>query len=465
MENIDRLKKEVFGKQKTLANIYQENGQSFLSDYVLRWGISEIKPATGLMSALNSLLAGIYGKDEASKITEQVRSQPLVSTIDHHGIFGHSFFLNSNLLFSLRPETKYLPVFATSGISLNNSSWPGCLVLTDSCGKLIRLSFFNDQYKTKTVFSAKKIGRQNVENILGHIQKLDFLDEAKKSKLTKLVSNVFLSAKVLERQTFSDQACLINQMFWTEVFPEAPKLIYLPLEDLVARVIIKDIVSNPEHVLYKLLFSSYGRDLAEKYFIDLKGAFGQGHGSFLFWGATEDGHRLALTREILEKDYSASADKIAEDLNKRKIYPTSLVCFLVMLYYNLNCLGGFNQTSWLTEIKEKFVELLKEMKEEFISAQVSQTIANNFAETPVAFSSVSNILFKPSLLDLYLNNVNYASIIEQAGKITLGQSLETELPEIYRIVVSEMNRVPELSAITPGEIAQNNGLTKNLSLL
>ncbi|MBI5530674.1 MAG: hypothetical protein HY918_04205 [Candidatus Doudnabacteria bacterium] len=465
MENLEQLKSAVLNKQKTLAAIYHNSGGLTLADYVLSWRLSKKEPEANFAKIIKFLLADIYGQDEAEKISGQIQKFPLVSTIDHHGIFGHPFFLNANLLFSLRNDLKFLPVLTTSGVSLNNSSWPACLVLSDKFGKQIRLSFFHDGHKTKTAFAAQKIEKRDVENIRKQIKGLKFLDGLKQKKLDELVKKVFLSPEVLERKIFSDQACIISRMLWAEVFPEAPKLAYLPLEDLVGELIVKDIANNKNHFLCQLLFTSSGFDLAEKYFTGLKGAFGFGKGSFLFWEVDGFGRRRALSRQDLETKYRDLAEGISNDLKDRKIYPTSLVCFLVSLFYGLNCLGGFNQTSWLTDIKEKFVALLSERGETELAARISQVVTDNFAETPVAFSLANNVLLKPSLLDLYLNNASYSSIINNARKITLAQSLETELPEIYKIVMPELDRLPELSAITSGQIAQNNGLTKKLDLI
>lgn len=473
MSDINLLKSAVFGRQNVLAKIYAQQGSVSLFDYVTGWqtGSGSVNESTA--SIIRDLAGKYLTHNEAQELFLQIQSHPLVSTVDHHGIFGHPFFLNANLLFSLRKELKYLPVFSTNGVSLNNSSWPGCLVLTNpKTGVLERLSFFHDGHKTKTVFGADKISPVETARVLEQIKNLSFLSFRQKEKLTRLVERVFLSPHVLEQNNFSDQTCVISHMLWQEIFPSAPKLVYLPLEDITAQILIKDIAANPSHILHKLFFTPAGWQLTEKYFTGLRGAFSETRGSFLFWGVDEEDKRMALHREGLKiKDlglkveHQLTSEVISSSLGKRTIYPTSLVCFLVMLTYNFNCLGGFNQTSWLTEIKEKFIALLMEMGENGLSEQVNKVVTDNFAETPLAFSYTNGLLTKPSLLDLYLNSVDYESLEQRAKKITLAQSLETELPEIYKIAVPQADRLVSLSAINPTQIAENNGLTKILSLL
>jgi|GEM_PF-1346608 len=486
MDNLTQLKKDIFSRQTILAEIYLQHGSKSILNYASSW-----PDPTGLVGSdaaeiIKDIAEAFIGKQEAEKMVFQIQKFPLVSTIDHHGIFGHPFFLNANLLFSLKSNLKFLPVFATSGVSLNNSSWPGCLILTDSDGRQVRLSFFHDGHKTKTVFGAVKIGQVEIERVLELTKQLTFLNSDQKEKLTQIIANVFMSDRVLRQKNFSDQACIISQMLWQEVFPLAPKLVYLPLEDIVSQIIIKDILSNPNHVLHRLFFTEQGWGLTEKYFKGLRGAFGSGRGSYLFWGVDKEGRRVSFIRQEsgiknrlpasslshrrwqageLSMEYQLTPENISQALNERKIYPTSLVCFLVMLHYNFNCLGGFNQTSWLGGIKEKFIELLKEIGEDILSVQISKVATDNFAETPLAFSFGNGLLSKPSLLDLYLNNVNYQALQALAGKMTLAQSLETELPEIYRIVVPEKERIANLLAVTASQIAQNNGLTKVLGLV
>jgi hypothetical protein len=473
MEQWEQLKTEVFKQRPILDKIYKQHGALSLTNYVKSWKINLSADTGQILSLVKDQYAQIYGADVALGVVAQLGKLPLVSTVDHHGLFGHPFFLNSNLLFSLYSGLDYLPVLATAGVSMNNSSWPGCLVLTDPrTGKIKRLSFFPDGHKTKTVFAAARITEQQVNKVLAEIGRLNFLDSAKKLKLATVVKDIFLANDVLAGQNFSNQACLINHKLWQRVFPIAPQLAYLSLEDLVAEIIIKNIATNPTHILYQLMFTSAGWLMLEKYFIGLKGAFGKTNGSFLFWGVDEQGRRVSLVRQGAEVvddktgiGYRMSAVEISQALGDRKIYPTSLTCFLVTLYYNLNCLGGFNQTSWLTEIKEKFSALLVEMGERALAEEVLKVATDNFAETPLALSLTNNSLIKSSLVDLYLADVDYGAVVQISKQITLAQSLETELPEIYKIVVPEQNRSSELLAITSGNIAQSNGLTKILGLL
>jgi len=459
-----KIKQEVFSRQKVLSQIYQNYGHKTLSDYVSAWQIPPFLPESAISKLLENGLTKVYGKTLAKDVAVQFKSSGLVSTIDHHGLFGHPFFLSSNLFFAQRSDIKYLLVFSTSGVSLNNSSWPGCLVLTHpQTRKLIRLSLFKDGHKTKTVFKSQKIDPSQISKVLKQIGNLDFLEQDSKNKLVSQLEKIFFSPEVANLHSFSDQACLISHKLWQATFPNAPQLIYLPLEDLVSEIIADFVCADAKNVLYRLFFTQDGWALLEKYFFGVRGAFGSGRGSFLFWGVDKLGRRVALENRAGRligpgTEFELTPGAVLKALRGKEIYPTSLVCFLTMLLYRVTCVGGFNQTTWLTEIKQRFLQLLEEVGEAEAAKKVEAAVTDNFAEGGLAFLKKGTESFKASGLDLFSSQNNFEIYTKLAKQITLAQSIESELPEIYRIVVPEQERQTELAALSLNEIIELNGL-------
>lgn len=462
---LEKTKRAVFARQKTLALIYERHGRLRLADYAKTWQTQPVEPENLVARLLEKNLGRIYGKDLAVSVTKQFLETGLVSTIDHHGLFGHPFFLNSNLIFSLKPGIKYLPVLSTSGVSLNNSSWPGCLVLTSPKDRrLIKLSFFNDEQKTGTVFKSAAISNDRLLQVAGRVSRLDFLTAGQKERFRGLFEKVFKSE---DFGNFSDQACSVSHKIWREIFPTAPELVYFPLEDLVSGILEEAICTSPKHILHRLLFTGQGWSLLEKHFNGVRGAFGGGRGSFLFWGLDAKGRRFAFIRQNgslsgLDVSLALKPEQISAALAAREIYPTSLMCFLVLLYYKVTCLGGFNQTTWLTEIKNKFAVLLAEMGEKEAALAVAGLETGNFAEGSLAILKNSQGYFKASALDLFLNSVGYPALQKLAHKVTLAQSIEAELPEVYRIVVPEKEREAHLAGGGLDKILEINGLKETL---
>lgn len=467
MDVLERLKTAVFSKQTVLAEIYRLHGGQSVFDYVQSWPVCPISETAGsMLGVLRKNLNGLYGETLADGVINQLRVFPLVSTIDHHGILGSPFFLNSNLIFSLRPEAKYLICFATAGVSLNNHTWPGSLLVTnEKDSHLRRFSFFPEKQKMRTVLSAGKLGEDDFHKTIGRIQVGDSIPQEQKSKLVSLVAEISSLAEIKNQPDFSHQACLFSYQLWSKTFPSAPKLVYLSLESLVSDLLIQNL-QNSQNIFAKLFSTPDGWRLLEKYFTGLKGAFGpKDAGSFLFWAVDSKGRRLHLRRagDRLKGENFAlqinSADIIAS-LRNKSIYPTSLVCFLVLLYYQLTCLGGFNQVNWLTGIKNKFVDLLKEMGETDLAEKISRVAANNFAETNLVFAFSGGRLYKPTLLDIYLKEDihQYEKIQAFSKKITLAKSIDSSLSEIYRVITPADERDKELLSISDAAIAKLSGM-------
>lgn len=440
MQDLEQLKRAVFGRQTVLAEIYNKFGRLSLANYVNSWPIAPANSnAEVFINELGLLLQGIYPESVISAVLAQLSNRPLVSTIDHHGLLNHPFFINSNLIFSQNGQTNYLICLTTSGISLNNSSWPGCLLLTASNGRLKRFSFFPDKQKTKAVFTTPPLTRRQLDKVLWEIRQDRVLNPEQKTKLENLVEQLF-EGDVLAQTAFSSQASLLSTRLWSKIFPSAPQIIYLPVEKLIAKIICNKIVPNPSHVLHRLFFTAAGWQLAEKAFAGSMGAFSSGHkGSFLFWGVNQKGRRVHLHRDggkIKDQaliNFDLSAASIAQMLSDEKIYPTTLVCFLVLLYYGITCAGGFNQVNWLTDIKLKFLELLEEMGDGEAVQTIQSVPTENFAEGNLA--SLPNNS-RPTGLDLYLTGRDYYQQYQDlARRLSLAESINSLLPDIYNIVV------------------------------
>jgi hypothetical protein len=468
MNDLEALKAEVFGRQKVLALIYKDFGNKSLYKYVDGWNISPPTERSKVVALeAGKLISKIYSEDIGKEAASQIGRLPFASTIDHHGILNHPFFINSNLIFSLFNKQKYLISFGTSSISLNNSSWPGCLLFNNDRGELGRISFFPDKIKNKTVYAAPAIKPEDVWKVLNNINKSPYCNSEQKDKLGALVQEVFNNSRVFELPNFSTQASLISYKLWSEIFPSAKKIVYLPIEDLVSQILADKICTDSDNLLYNLFFSQKGLVLLEKYFSGSLGAFSSQHkGSFLFWALDGKGRRVHLQKKgngIYGGRISIKLEPevIAKALVKRQIYPTTLVCFLVLLYYQFTCIGGFNQVNWLTDIKDKFVLLLNEFGFDDEVKKITLMSTDNFAEADLAFLSKAGELEKASGIDLYLSGKDlYSTYFKLAEQLTLAQCIENSLPEIYKVVVSANMRKPSLLELTSKFIAHNNGTEK-----
>jgi hypothetical protein len=459
---LEKIENIIFSKQTTLAEIYESNKTRSIYDYSNSWSESKERINPPIIEIIKSSLRQIYGNEVAEGVATQLKGSTFVSTIDHHGFLNHPFFVNSNLIYSLKKDLKYLICFSTASISLNNSSWPGCFMVHQ--GKdLKRFSIFPDRLKTRAVLSTPSFTKEDVDALLTKIKR-GLPDSA---PIQELARNVLLNDQVLNAEDFSQQASFVSTALWAEFFPMAPTLVYLPLEDIVSRILCEIINNDSNNILHRIFYTQEGQVLLEKYFHPWLGAFSYNRkGSYLFWGLEAKGRRthLSLQNGRLE-GWGASIpfnpDSIKYQVLTRKMYPTSLTCFLVMLYYNFTCLGGFNQVNWLTDIQNRFKGLLREIGESEAEKNISQVPTKNFAESNLGFLlDKENQPFKATGFDMYLQNNPelFSKYYELAKQITVGESMRSMLPEIYRIVIPEQEREPELMELTDEKVLEVLGL-------
>ncbi|MCL5667001.1 MAG: hypothetical protein M1383_04500 [Patescibacteria group bacterium] len=468
--SLQKLKEKVFNRQKELGQIYGQYGHLSLAGYVKTWKApGSTSPA--LLKGIGKLTEKYYGQKTAQGAVAQLKILPLASTIDHHGIFGHPFFLNSNLIFGLKSGINYLICLSTAGVSLNNSSWPGSMVLTDAnTGRPERISFFPDRQKTQAVLATQALAPENFLSMARKIAKLNFLGSEQKQNLENFLENLFQEGEIFKLESFSRQASVLSSKIWGKIFPRAPKLIYLPVEELVSEILTEEILPDPGNFLHQLLFTLSGWDDLEKYYRGSLGAFSSGHkGSFLFWGAGSGRRRIRLARKkdiLAGQDFALKLDPETFSLNLRngKIYPTTLVCFLVLLSHNLACLGGFNQVDWLSNIKANFKSLLEKRGQAGLAGNIALVPAANFAEGNLAFLQNSRgRLYKATAWDLLLTGKDYWDKYKGlAAALTVEESIFTLLPEIYKIITPAPERDPQLELLTDLEVARLAGIHKKL---
>ncbi len=474
MSNLEALKLAVLNKQKTLAEIYNGQGSLSLFNYVNAWPAAvPLPPSSPVLAYVREALESYYPPAVAAAAAGQFAAAPLVSTVDHHGLLNHPFFINSNLIFSLRQNQPYLICLATGGVSLNNSSWPGSLVFTGPGGGLRRLSFFSDRQKTGTVLAQPPLKLEQFDQFRRRLREEGLLSQAQKERLLTLLTDVFGDKEVGAAADFLGQSARASRLLWKNFFPTAPEVLYLPLEQLIGRL-AADIAGEPGHPLYPLLFSAAGLGLIGGTFAGSLGAFSSGHkGSFLFWGLAPTGRRIHLRHNAgcLEGDgFSLKAEPgaVAAALRQGRLYPTTLVCFLILLYYGVTCAGGFNQVNWLTDIKQKFLRLFAKAGLKDAAAAIGPIETKNFLEGSLGFfpGLAGQDFSLATGLDLYLAGQDfYHAYLQLAKQLALKDSIDCQLPEIYRVITPAEERQPELLAVTAADIFERAGLRKKVDSL
>jgi len=412
MDKILQIQNEVFLRRPVLKEILQTHGSDKLKTYVNNWPVFAGEVDKDFLEILENEAGEIYGQKIAGGLVKQLREKPLISTIDHLGIWNHPIFVNSDVIFSLHfNSNEFVPVLATESVSLNNSSsWSASLLWHDDNLMLKRFSFLPDKQKGLPVFSCPAISAGNLEQFVVKT----------KNKFKNLIEVLGLS----EEKNLSIQACKASARFWEKVFPCAPKLLYLPLETIVSKYLIK-IFTNEENPITKIISTEAGRKIWSKYFAD--------EHTFMFWGIDKKGRRQSI--KSIEEDFN-------QLLQSGQIYPSSPLCFMVLLFCGLTCAGGFTQTTWLSEVSGKFSKMLSEMGQSAAAQKVESVFTRNFAESVLAVLKIRDKFIFPSGVDLFFSGKDfYTNYIHLAENLTLAQSLNLAMPTIYSVVVPKADKV------------------------
>ncbi len=415
MVTLNTIKAEVFKRRPVLGEIYGTFGSQVLLDYIRQWPVPNVALDPLFMQAVFSVSENIFGSFIAQHISGQLQQQPLVSTIDHHGLWGHPIFVNADVLYSLHFQNSEIAVaLATESVSLNNtSSWSASILHHGAKGDLVRASLLKDKYKNLPVLSAPAITETHIARV---------------EKLHPEICAVIEAAEMqtnISAKDFSTQASILSNILWKKVFPSAPNLFYIPLERTVGWFLQN---LSPSHPVHTLVFTEQGREV-------WKQVFPNEH-TYLFWQLDHKNRRQPLA-------HIQNSEEIEHNIKTGRWYASSPLCFAVLLVSGVACVGGFTQTTWLTAIAEKLSEAYIKLGLTDTAHFVRGIPTKFFAESALAFLRVQNGIIRPTAADLLASGKDwYGAFANLARKITLQTSIDLNLPTIYSVVVPKSEQGP-----------------------
>lgn len=344
-----------------LKQVLLEHGDAPLIEYARYFAPKHQPPenAHELIDEISLQTQELLGQERSESVASQLHKTYAVGTADHHGPLTHPFFVHSNLLNAAAVDTENVIVLATSNVSLGNSSHPRGLLLSNTDGDYVRANLFPTNARNTPVF---RCGPYTKDGLDGAIKSLEWQPDAQ-----NLVRSVY--EKAFDVASFSEQVTVTNSILWKKFFGAStlPSLVYLELEAIVARVLLKHHMHGGT-ALNALLFDTVLRDKAH---ILLNGVQGSHttetlRGTFLFWYLPENesvrhalylrgnqlqtldgGHCLPMTPEFIENG-----------LRTRILIPSTMLSLMtVSCHYGLTCLGGYSQVNYLTQYKRVYQEL------------------------------------------------------------------------------------------------------------
>lgn len=472
---LDKLREAVWSKRPILKNIMKKHGGKTLYMYAQDFLDVNKSPVLDerkneLIETAGELIAKRLGEKTGQEVADQLRKYALVSTADHHGPITHPFWVNSNIISAIPylnvvkqsiGDLKHLIVFSFASISANNASaFPRGILFHGGVGdeNYIRQPILPDKLKMGVVYTMRAFNQQDLQKArrqLDSKKSLGKINPQRCEKIQQILTEHFGKPDVLSAPDLASQITKINYSLWPEFFSKEdgaekiPKLIYLEIETLVRELLLRYHLFNPSSLIYKFLFDPEYNRLTVKYFNNLAGAFSMRKktGTYLFWGLDKKLHRVRLRLDDVflhsfKRKFNVryTAEEVANALREKKIFPSMLLCYLIVsLYYGMKCLGGFCQVHDLTMIKLAWMNLLIEMDEEAQAAAVLPVQTKELGGDGLVLSyrrTMKGEVVPATGLDLILDNMTlpYENYVELSKKVTLNEIMSPMLPEMYTVL-------------------------------
>lgn len=497
---IAALQKAIWSRRPILGEIMAKHGQKTLYRYSQDFFDVNKSPLLDnrkpeLIATARDLIEQRLGTEIANNAARQLSRLALVSTADHHAPIDNPFWVNSNIISSIPffentdSDIRYLIVFSFASVSVNNSSgYPRGIEFhggMNGSGNFIKLPILPDKLKMGVTYGTRPFTHDDLtkaENELIKKQNSGELTQERRIKIGELMETIFGNKSVLESPDFCSQITNINFNLWPKLFspsvPKIPDLIYLEIETLVTELLLRYHLNNPKSLIYQLLFDSSYSGLVLKYFNNLAGGFSlEGDwGTYLFWATDSKLHRVRLLLEghcLVSRTrgykFDLSPESVADLLRRKKIFPSMLLCYLmVSLYYGMKCLGGFCQVHDLTMIKLAWGNLLREkgLEKEAVAIIPVQTKELGGDGLVLAYlKTAQGGLIPATGIDMALGDVqsDLKHYVELSKNVTLSEMMNPMLLEMYTVLYSSYQRDHGLLGITPEKILKATGLEKILS--
>ena len=373
---LNEIANEVIKNLPSLSSFYA-NSES-LSEYSKRinYYVPEktyLARQSRFRQKLREKINRIFNKDELANIKIDINDEwgVIGGIVDHCGILDHPLFLASHLVSNFykllnRDKEGDILTFATGNIPLNEPFRRRGFMLN---GK--KINIFSKSDKDKIIFGLPKYDFYFVKKIKKSHQWHNFSESEQEllEKIQEIIKNIDFSTC----EYLGDQLTKINYYIWPFLFRKnirdnATRLISIEYDDIVIDYLCYVLQNEKESFVYKMLFED---NLREKVLIEFEGVNGAWDekkkvGTHFFWGLDKENKHVKLQLEdgfLRGKnnfEIEFSLENIIENLKSKRILPGMLLKFsLILFYMGMKPLAGYS-LEYLTRMKAKIIEVLKE---------------------------------------------------------------------------------------------------------
>ncbi|OMH32748.1 hypothetical protein [Motiliproteus sp. MSK22-1] len=395
-----------------VKNTIERYGNYRLEEYLQLLAASSsasYQPSDDLGEAVYQYAAPLLGESVAQQARSDLKQSPFVLTANHHGVDYFAQSVQSTLLFGLRgkfdgvaPQT--VPVLACGNVPLDNLTYPRGALLYHNGDEAVglppmKLPLFPDRLKRKMVSQVSGFDLEMLNRIKKTIRQAEQKTQGithQLKVLSDLIESDYGAGDVVNLERYSDQAVIINQKIWKQLFlPDfkAADLLYLELERVAAMLLEADI-EDRNSLAYSCLFNSEVRNALLKGLDQVSGCWNYvglnkrwtfRHqirnlsqpqcGTFLFWGIDQNGGKIPLLpvagktggvalRGVCDRgeewEVNLEPIEIQEGIRDGRLLPSVFTCMLVLVFARgVNCAGGYYQGDYLLLIQRGIASALQ----------------------------------------------------------------------------------------------------------
>jgi hypothetical protein len=495
-ETFYELERKSFKYRKQLRNILKQYGHMSLYDYAKRYNqpndtkLTEERKSQ-FIDTFTDEVKRLLGKEVAHSCKKQLSVTYRITTTDHHGPLSEPGMVNSNIHEAIPylegdDVVKNVIVLGCANISFDNSSFPRGLLFHSNGANGVtenQLTIYPRAVRPCPIIYFPAYTTQNLENAYKRIESWErdtIVTKEEGQRLKHFLGEIYADPQVLSCKYFSEQVTKTNFTLWKKImkeYPKAPNLIYIEQEGIVNKLIDKYHLDQ-DTLIHKLLFTPKYHTYLIKHFDGIMRGFSIKNktGTYLFWALprgqkyrvqlwkkgnylqTEDGsYKIALTPEGIRKA-----------LRRKELIPSTLMSFIILsFYYGLRLVGGVDQTTYLTQMKEAFIRMQTEIgnMEKFEHIKDLRTTDLSVMIQSLAFLQAPQATRVPVTgtdFVLYGNQATFTIIKLLSRVLTLKAAFYRALPDCYSRFYKEDERDSHLATITKEDLEEYLGLQDTL---
>lgn len=477
-----KLKQKAFASRPQLKKTLEEHGDLTLYEFSKIYNRSNNSPAIEdrrkqFIEIFTDEVKRLLGDEIAQSCAKQLASTYRVTTTDHHGPLSEPGMVNSNIHEALPyldgdDTVKNVMVLGCANVSFDNASFPRGLIFHSNGNNTLaknQLVFYPRSVRPCPVIFYPAYTAENMANAKNRIEAWErehVITKNNRQKIEQLLDEVYADPSVLSCKYFSEQVTKTNFKLWKNIMKahkKAPNLVYIEQEYIV-NALLQKYHLNQKTLINKLLFTPEYHDLILKHFDGIIRGFStkEKQGTYLFW-ALPNGqkYRVQLWKKgnFLETEDGSykielTPEGIGNALAKKELIPSTLMSFIILsFYYGVRLVGGFNQTTYLTVMKEAFIKMQKEYGDEESVSFVNQVETTDLSVLvqSLAFLQTPQEARVPGTgtdYVLYGNPASFSIMKQIANTLTLKETFYRALPDYEKWYAREQDHDPELAHIT-----------------